>query len=67
LLTRSGTHDNAKKALRLQTSPGRLDRPKLARFIFVSSSERAVAAISDPSGAVRMKEGCYANQTIEAL
>jgi hypothetical protein len=53
--------------LRLQTSPGRLDRRKLARFVFVWGSEPVVAALSDPSGAVRMKEGCYANQIIEAL
>jgi hypothetical protein len=53
--------------LRLQTSPGCLDRRKLAPFVFVWSSDPAVPALFDPSGAVRMKERCYANQTIEAL
>jgi hypothetical protein len=67
LPTRSGTHDKAKNALRPQTSPGRLDRRKLERFGFEWGSEPAVAAIFEPSGAARMKEGCYANQTIKAL
>jgi len=53
--------------LRLQTSPGRLDRRKLVPFVFVWSGDPAVPAIFDPSGVVRMKESCYANQTIEAL
>jgi hypothetical protein len=53
--------------LRLQTSPGRLDRRKLALFVCVWSGDPVVPALFDPSAAVRMKERCYANQIIEAL